>query len=70
MEDVRAVGVDQHAMLIDLVKGVATDVGALVNDQDRVASFGQFACADAAGEAGSDDEELHGISQKITSDAS
>lgn len=57
VEDVRAVAVDEDAVGVGFVVGVAADVGALVDDQDLLASAGQALGDRAAGEAGADDNK-------------
>jgi hypothetical protein len=59
---VRSVAVHQHAVLVQLAIGIAGDVRALVDDVDAVAGVGEFACHDAAGVTGADDEDafIHG----------
>lgn len=56
VEDVRAVGVDENAVGVGFVEGVAADVGALVDDQHLLAGAGEAFGDRAAGEAGADDD--------------
>ena len=62
MKDVRAVLVDQHAVLVVAVVGVAADVRPLVDEQDTLAEAGREPLRQhAAGEAGADDQIIkHG----------
>ena len=56
VKDVRAIAVHQHAMCIQLIKGIAANVRAAVNQVDLVAGICQGAGNGAAGEAGAGDE--------------
>ncbi len=57
VEDVRAVRVDQDAVVVVVVVGIAADVGAPVDEQDLLAGLrGQALGQHAAGEAGPDDQ--------------
>ena len=53
MKDVRAVAVDQHALVVVVVVSVARDVVALVDDEDFFTELGcQTLSQDAAGKTG------------------
>lgn len=56
VEDMRAVAVDENAVGVGFVVGVAADVGALVDDQDLVTGAGEAFGDHAAGEAGADND--------------
>ena len=57
VEDVRPVLVDEHAVLVVVVVGVAADVRPLVDEQDGLVQLrGQPLRQDAAGETGANDQ--------------
>src|SRR5690606_12847581 len=61
VEDVRPVGMHQHAMRVGAVVGVAADMVALVDHDDLAALLGQFTCHHGAAESGAHphDVRLH-----------
>ena len=56
VEDVRAVAVYQHAVRIQLVEGIASDVRALIDQIDLMSGVGQRASDGTAGETSADDQ--------------
>ena len=58
VEDMRAVAVDEDAVGVGFVVGVAANVGTLVDDQNLLASVGETFSDHAASEAGADDGEI------------
>ena len=56
VKDMRPIAVYQHAMCIRLIKGIAANMRAAVNQVDLVAGIGQGAGNGAAGEACAGDE--------------
>ena len=56
VKDMWPIAVYQHAMCIQLIKGIAANMRAAINQVDFAACIGQGAGNGAAGEAGAGDE--------------
>ena len=58
MKDVWTIWMDQHAMFVVNIVGIAADMRALIDDVDRVTLVGQDARADAARETCTNDQNV------------
>jgi hypothetical protein len=56
MEQVGAINVEAFAVVIEGIKGIATDVGPSVDHPDAVARLGQLAGHDGSSKASTDHE--------------
>jgi hypothetical protein len=52
---------DEHAVLVAFVEGVAADVGAPIHEQDARARVGEALGRDGTGKTGADDKKVGAI---------